>query len=221
MKRMTLLARKEGMSTSDFRSYWAGPHGELALEMDGIAQYIQNRVEKVLWSRTGVPAFSVDGIVELWFEGEDAMRRAQASSIGRLHIPADEPNFLRGWTLCIVDECETETDSSNVKVMVPFAARTGEDNHLIDDRLRQLVCELGSEIRGISTNWTASTARRDRLWAEPLPPTGFLTFWFANLRAAHDAFSVEGPLAQSLQSLMDEGTAYLVDQLVLRHLKEA
>lgn len=25
MKRMTLLARKESMSNSDFRSYWAGP----------------------------------------------------------------------------------------------------------------------------------------------------------------------------------------------------
>lgn len=220
MKRMTLLARREGMSTGDFRSYWAGTHGKLALEMDGIAQYIQNRVDKVLWSRCGVPAFSVDGIVELWFEGEDAMRRAQESSIGRLHIPADEPNFLRGWTLCIVDERETETDSSNVKVMVPFSAKSGADNHLIDDRLRQLVREVGSGIRGVSTNWTASTARRDWLWAEPLPPTGFLTFWFADLCAAHDAFSAVRPLALGLQSLLDEGTAYLVDPLVLRHPKE-
>lgn len=37
MKRMTLLARKEGMSNSDFRSYWAGPHGKLALELEGVA----------------------------------------------------------------------------------------------------------------------------------------------------------------------------------------
>lgn len=221
MKRMTLLARKEGMSTGDFRSYWARPHGELALEMDGIAQYIQNRVDKVLWSRLGVPAFSVDGIVELWFEGEEAMRRAQASSIGRLHIPADEPNFLRGWTLCIVDERDADTVSSNIKVMMPFVAKAETDNGLIADQLRQLVRETGSVIRGVSTNWTASTTRRDRLWAEPLPPTGFLTFWFENLCAAHDAFSVEGPLAQGLQSLMDEGTAYLVDPLVLRHPKEA
>lgn len=65
MKRVTLLAKRDGMSASDFRSYWAGPHGKLALEMDGVSRYIQNRVDKVLWSRFAVPAFSVDGIVEL------------------------------------------------------------------------------------------------------------------------------------------------------------
>ncbi|MES2840334.1 MAG: EthD domain-containing protein [Pseudomonadota bacterium] len=217
MKRMTLLARREGMSTSDFRSYWAGPHGKLALEMEGINRYTQNRVDKVLWSRFGVPAFSVDGIVELWFEGEDAMRRAQASSIGKLHIPADEPNFLRGWTLCLVDDPLAEAVSQHVKVMVPFVLKADADREIIDGQLARLVREVGSENLGsFSLNWTASSARRDRLWAEPLPPTGFAVFWFANLGSAHDAFAADGLLALGLQSLVDEGTAYLVDPLKMR-----
>ena len=49
-KRMTLLAKKEGLSTSDFRNYWAGPHAALALGMDGISKYTHNRVDKVLWT---------------------------------------------------------------------------------------------------------------------------------------------------------------------------
>lgn len=36
IKRMTLLAKKEAMSVTDFRAYWAGPHAKLALGMEGI-----------------------------------------------------------------------------------------------------------------------------------------------------------------------------------------
>lgn len=217
MKRMTLLAKRDGMSTSDFRGYWSGPHGKLALEMEGISRYTQNRVDKVLWSRFGVPAFSVDGIVELWFEGEDAMRRAQASPIGKVHIPADETNFLRGWTLCIVDGPVTEAVSHGVKVMLPFFLKANAERRIFDDQLTGLVREVGLEKMGtFSLNWTASSARRDRLWAEPLPPTGFAVFWFANLSSAHDAFAADGLLAHGLQSIVDEGTAYLVDPLRMR-----
>ena len=66
-KRMTLLARKDGMSVTDFRNYWAGPHARLALRMDGIERYVQNRVEKLLWAKYGTPTFNIDGIVELRF----------------------------------------------------------------------------------------------------------------------------------------------------------
>lgn len=217
MKRVTLLAKRDGMSASDFRSYWAGPHGKLALEMDGVSRYIQNRVDKVLWSRFAVPAFSVDGIVELWFDDEEAMRRAQASSIGKQHIPADEPNFLRGWTLCIVDDPVPETVADGAKVVMPFVLKADTDRGMIGDQLTQLARELGLEsLSSFCLNWTASSARRDRLWVEPLPPTGFAIFWFENLRSAHDAFAAEGPIARGLRALVDEGTAYLVDPLKMR-----
>ena len=120
IKRMTLLAKRQDLSTSDFRSYWAGPHAKLALGMEGIAKYVQNRVDKVLWSSDATPAFSIDGIVELYFEDDDAMRRAQATTIGRRYIPADEPNFLRGWTLCVMEPDENYSPRRNTKVIVPF-----------------------------------------------------------------------------------------------------
>jgi uncharacterized protein (TIGR02118 family) len=212
-KRMTLLAKKEGLSTSDFRNYWAGPHAALALGMEGISKYTHNRVDKVLWTLDGPPCFCIDGIVELYFRDEEAMRDAQASSIGRRHIPADEPNFLKGWTLCIVDTegDETGTSDRRVKVIVPFllGASSKEQFALA---ITQYACETGLRL---ALNWTASTARRERLWSEPSPPDGFAVLWFESVAAAHDAFD-EGAICSLLATHVANATAYLVDELSLR-----
>lgn len=217
MKRMTLLAKRPDLSSSDFRQYWAGPHGSLALEMEGISRYTQNRVEKILWARNGVPSFSVDGIVELWFEGEDAMRRAQGSSIGRDHIPSDELNFLKGWTLCLVDEVGSQQKGHTVKVMLPFLMNPGVDQATLQARISEVAKKIG--VNGDSTvsfNWTTSHARRERLWAEPVPPTGFAVFWLRSLKDAHDCFARDGAIAATLTELLDDGVAYLVQPLELR-----
>ncbi len=124
IKRMTLLARKEGTSVSDFRAYWSGCHAQLALCMDGIAKYTQNRVEKTLWkSGGGSGCFDVDGIVELYFESDELMSEAQRSAVGSRYIPEDEPNFLRGWTLCVVDHEDEAKEQTGVKVILVAALR--------------------------------------------------------------------------------------------------
>ncbi len=84
MKRMTLLAKRDGLATSDFRAYWAGPHAQLGLGMDGIVKYTHNRVEKVLWASDAEPAFSVDGVVELSFSDSEAKRGVLPSSISSM-----------------------------------------------------------------------------------------------------------------------------------------
>lgn len=213
MKRMTLLAKKDGTSTSDFRSYWAGPHAALALGMEGISKYTHNRVDKVLWSTDDPPRFTVDGIVELYFRDEDAMRAAQASTVGRSHIPADEPIFLKGWTLCIVETEGDEFDMRKkpVKVLVPFLLKTSSK-----DALSLAVTRLASEVnQQFALNWTVSTARRERLWSEPSPPDGFAVFWFDSVATAHDAFD-EGPLCNLLAAHSATATAYLINELPIR-----
>ncbi|WP_286369347.1 EthD domain-containing protein [Variovorax saccharolyticus] len=210
---MTLLARRDGLSIGDFRSYWAGPHAALALGMEGISKYTHNRVDKILWASGQGAAFSIDGIVELYFRDEDAMRSAQASTIGRRHIPADEPNFLKGWTLCIVDTEGSETGGSGrpVKVIVPF---------LLGDASKARFAEAFSQCANASgwrsaLNWTVSTARRERLWSEPSPPDGFAVLWFDSVAAAHDAFD-EGAICRLFAAHLAASTAYLVDELSLR-----
>lgn len=210
---MTLLAKKDGLSTADFRNYWAGPHAALALGMEGISKYTHNRVDKVLWATGDAPGFEVDGIVELCFLDDEAMRAAQGSSIGLRHIPSDEPNFLKGWTLCIVD---TEGDdgggaASTVKVIVPFLLEE-RSKDTVGSAVKRYASETGSKC---ALNWTASTARRERLWSEPSPPDGLLVLWFASVASAHDAFD-QGALCSTLSAHFRQATAYLIDELAIR-----
>jgi len=212
MKRMTLLARKEGTATCDFRAYWAGPHAQLALGMEGIAKYTHNRADKVLWASDGEPAFNVDGVVELVFADAEAMRLAQASAIGQKYIPADEPNFLKGWTLCVVETDGDEPAEQSVKVLVPFHAQR-ESRDTLWRELRRVASNAGHEIE---LNWTVSTARRERLWTEPSPPTGFICVWFDSVAAAHEAFEPSSALRRVIETHTSDGVAYLIDQLHIR-----
>jgi len=214
---MTLLAKKQGMSTSDFRNYWAGPHAKLALGMEGIAKYVHNRVDKVLWASRGSPSFTVDGIVELYFEDEEAMRGAQASAVGQRYIPADEPNFLMGWTLCVVDTEGEEAQYPSTKVVVPFLlGATGSKERISQVLTRAAGRTVDDGGSTFTLNWTASTSRRDLLWAEPRPPEGFAVFRFSTVAAAHDAFDEGGIYRKTLEAEVQDATAYLMDELTIR-----
>jgi len=212
MKRMTLLAKRDGLATSDFRAYWAGPHAQLALGMDGIVKYTHNRVEKVLWASNGDPAFSVDGVVELSFSDSEVMRQAQASAVGTKFIPADEPQFLKGWTLCVVEEQGDEPQEQHAKVLIPFHAQPEARNQMWVE-LQGLEKTFG--IRSV-LNWTVTTARRERLWAEPVPPSGFVAVWFADVATAHEAFEPESRLRPILEKYTTNAVAYLIDRLCIR-----
>lgn len=212
MKRMTLLAKKEGMATSDFRAYWAGPHAQLALGMEGIVKYTHNRVDKVLWASGAETAFTVDGIVELFFSDAEAMRLAQASAVGKKFIPADEPLFLKGWTLCVVDVLGDEPQDQSVKVLIPFHGQAGVRETLWSELWRV------AEVSGtrVALNWTVSTARRERLWAEPAPPAGLITVWFSSVADAHEAFEPTSELRRVIERHTSNSVAYLIDEFRIR-----
>ncbi|WP_177142649.1 EthD domain-containing protein [Variovorax sp. YR216] len=212
MKRMTLLAKKEGSATSDFRAYWAGPHAQLALGMEGIAKYNHNRVDKVLWASGGRPVFNVDGVVELYFEDAEAMRLAQGSDVGKKFIPADEPVFLKGWTLCVVDTQGDDPGEALVKVLILFHAQADAREALWVD-LQRAADAIGVQV---ALNWTASTAKRERLWAEPSPPTGFVAAWFQSVAKAHEAFEPSSTLRDVVEKHTSDGAAYLIDQLRIK-----
>ncbi|MGF6610482.1 hypothetical protein OKW45_005404 [Paraburkholderia sp. WSM4175] len=216
IKRMTLLARKEGTSVSDFRAYWSGCHAQLALCMDGISKYTQNRVEKTLWrSAGGSGCFDVDGIVELCFESDELMSEAQRSAVGSRYIPEDEPNFLRGWTLCVVDHEDGAKEHTGVKVIVVAALKAGVSRIEFEKVMVESDKEQPTPAT-TSLNWTTKSAKRERLWAEPVVPTVLAALWFKNLAEAHDAFRVESSLVQSIDGLADRAAAYLINPLVVR-----
>lgn len=212
MKRMTLLAKKEGLATSDFRAYWAGPHAQLALGMDGITKYNHNRVDKVLWASGGEPAFNIDGIVELYFSDAEAMRLAQESAVGKKFIPADEQLFLKGWSLCAVETQGEDPEETSVKVLVPFHAQADTREALWSD-LQRIADSTEAKV---ALNWTVSTARRERLWVEPSPPTGFIAVWFKSVAKAHEAFEPSSELRDVVEKHTSDGVAYLINQLRIR-----
>jgi hypothetical protein len=212
-KRMTLLANKEGMSRSDFRGYWAGPHAKLALGMEGISKYVHNRVDKLLWCSDNAPAFTIDGIAELHFSSDEDMVRAQASDVGRRYIPADEPNFLKGWTLCIVETKGEECARNAVKVIVPFVrGEEGGEERIV----RVLSHSLAGSGINFTLNITTSTTSREWLWSEPKPPEGFVILWFDSVAAAHAAFDKEGVVRSALEPELIGAAAYLIDELIIR-----
>ncbi|BFG81576.1 hypothetical protein PTKU46_96100 [Paraburkholderia terrae] len=216
IKRMTLLSRKEGTAISDFRAYWAGCHAALALCMDGIINYTQNRVEKALWEHSDADGcFLVDGIVELCFENEEVMSVAQRSPVGSKYIPEDEPNFLRGWSLCVVEHDDASPEPSGVKVIVVAAMKDSADR----DALRQALVSANKAARTtaqMSFNWTTRTAARERLWSEPVPPDVLVALWFDNTAAAHRAFEADGAFARAIKLLANRAGAFLIDPLVVK-----
>lgn len=105
IKRISLLRRKPHISKEEFARHWRDVHGPLVDHVPGVRGYVQNHVLDVAASHPLLPGDggSVDGIVEMWFDGEDAMRRALASPEAKAMF-ADGALFLESVTTYLVDE---------------------------------------------------------------------------------------------------------------------
>jgi len=84
-----VLHRRPDMDRDEFSRYWRDVHGPIAAGMPGLRRYVQNYA--VPDAASGDPP--CDGIAELWFDSEEAMRAAFASPEGAATM-ADVPNFL-------------------------------------------------------------------------------------------------------------------------------
>jgi uncharacterized protein (TIGR02118 family) len=80
IKRISLLQRKAGMSVEAFNRHWFDIHGPLALSVPGVRRYIQNHIHASS-SRADIPDINidVDGIAELWWDDEAAMKVSTAT----------------------------------------------------------------------------------------------------------------------------------------------
>lgn len=84
------LSRKPGMALEDFRKYWLGVHGPLALKMTGLGRYVQSHLidEAYLYAE---PRF--DGVAQLWFKDAETFTAAFASPAGKALL-ADGAEFI-------------------------------------------------------------------------------------------------------------------------------
>jgi uncharacterized protein (TIGR02118 family) len=86
-KRLGILRKKEGMTDQQFRDHWLNKHAALCLKLPKMRRYSVNFVD-----RARFPKFGYDGFSELWFDSEEDLNAAMASSEGKTLL-ADLPNL--------------------------------------------------------------------------------------------------------------------------------
>ncbi len=95
---MTLLKKKESMADPEFAKYWLETHAPLAKKMPGLRKYVVNIVRR---PPNREPDYS--GIVELWFDDVDSMKKAFASPEGQA-TQKDTETFTSRITTLYIDE---------------------------------------------------------------------------------------------------------------------
>jgi uncharacterized protein (TIGR02118 family) len=98
IKRMTVIIRKRGLKREEFAKHWLGVHSNMARKMPGLKRYIINIVKDAEGTEP-----NYDGIVELWFDDVQAMKRAFSSEAGKATL-ADEVNFIGKKIVSVVEE---------------------------------------------------------------------------------------------------------------------
>jgi len=97
MKVVYVMFKKAGMSRKEFRGCWKDTHAPIAKEMPGLKEYVQNHA--LVDPEGNEPPY--DGFDELYFESQEAMEEALASSEGE-RLSATAPTsatWKRPWAL--------------------------------------------------------------------------------------------------------------------------
>lgn len=104
IKTVTLLTRREDLTSHQFHRHWKDVHAPLVLAMPRVRRYVQCRpLEAPGWEAP------CDGIAEVWYDTvEDFL--ATADSLEYARLLADEKNFMgadtRSSVFVIVEEDE-------------------------------------------------------------------------------------------------------------------
>jgi uncharacterized protein (TIGR02118 family) len=86
------------MSDEEFAKYWLETHAPLAGKMPGLRRYVVNVVQR---PPNREPEFH--GVVELWFDDKESMKRAFASPEGHL-TQEDSEKFSSKMTTLFIEE---------------------------------------------------------------------------------------------------------------------
>lgn len=97
-KMIILLTKKPTMNDEEFAKYWLETHAPLARKMPGLRKYVVNVVQR---PPNKEPDYH--GIVELWFDDKESMKRAFASPEGQA-TQQDSEKFTSLMTTLFVEE---------------------------------------------------------------------------------------------------------------------
>ena len=97
VKRFVILRKKPSISVEEFRHHWKTVHGPLIASIPGVKRYIQYHIHSDTLDSNESP---LDGLAELWFDSEEAQKKAWESEEYK-RVVADEPNLFEMNSHCI------------------------------------------------------------------------------------------------------------------------
>ncbi len=89
-----VLRKKPGISKEEFHQHWKTTHADIVRKLPGLVKYVQHHVVTVPRPEYAQGEDPIDGIVETWWESEEALARVKESP-ELAAVIADEPNFIQ------------------------------------------------------------------------------------------------------------------------------
>lgn len=217
VKKMVLVARRDGLDAEGFAAHWRNNHAPLAAGVigkylgsgPGGARYVQNRVLSTLWETAmeGRP-YRTDGIASFDVNPADPPPEARAS--GDLDVVlADEKRFIGIWTQCVVERegADSDPQQRHTKLLV-----VADRNPMAStEDFRSAVRTLWNGrvgVRNVCINWVTQVMHRNGLDSEPFPPDCLVEVWLDHANAI-DAVVAH---AQNLRRVCRRATVFLVEE---------
>jgi len=93
IKYFFVLRRQPGMSSADFHKHWKNVHAPLVAKLPGLVRYFQHHVMSIPRPEYAQDDDPIDGIVETWWESEEALHKVQGSPELQA-VLSDETRFM-------------------------------------------------------------------------------------------------------------------------------
>ena len=222
--RTGLIRKKPDWSTEDFRRHWRERHGPLAARLPGLLRYEQNHVVDSQQRGFTYPRGSeaLDGFSMLWFQSEEAMRAAMATSDGQALI-ADENHFIGNLRIVTIDQLEVipvDGGRPQLKRMSLLRRHPEVSPESFRHEWRVEHARLVKRVQGVRGYRQNLIVGRQvpkgvEVVYEDLPIDGIVELWFDDTEAINAAFS--SPQGLTLMSHAREFIAEISTFLVERH----
>jgi uncharacterized protein (TIGR02118 family) len=83
IKYLSILRKKPSWTEEEFRHHWKNVHGALIAQLPGLMKYTQYHVQSAVLPGVEQVDEPIEGIAELWFESEEALKQAMESPVGQ------------------------------------------------------------------------------------------------------------------------------------------
>lgn len=225
-QRMGILNKRNDWTTDKFRAYWREHHGKLAAQLSGIDAYHQNHiidsVQRGISYKRGPE--SVDGISQLWFKNDEAMRQAFENTLGKRLIE-DESHFIGRLRIVTVEEnvvVPPPTFAVAIKRMSFLRRRPDISPEKFAYEWREVHGPLVKKLPGVlGYRQNLITHRQvpkgNIVGYDEMPIDGIVELWFENPQILDAAFSSHRGVEtmDHASTFIEEITTFLVEPVVV------